>query len=254
MLYTLQEQLALPGSTLMLAGAVALLAGAVRGFAGFGLSAIIMAALAVQISPVALIPVCFVLEAFASVFMFRGGMSEGNKPLVLKLTAGYALGMPLGLSATHAASTELSSTIALTLIMALVVIHLLQGSRHFAHARWHPPVAGLIAGVGTGLASVGGLVIALYMLLSQMDARQMRGSLILFLFLNMLITAFWLIVSGTLNILALKRALTLAPLLIIGVLIGTALFRPSLEPYYKRVCLVLLLGLASVGLVRKLIA
>ncbi len=99
MLDTLQNQLQLPGSTLLLATAVVLLAGMVRGFSGFGLSALIMAVMAVAIPPIALIPVCFILEAAASLVMFRGGMTDGNCPLVIKLVAGYVLGVPLGLAA-----------------------------------------------------------------------------------------------------------------------------------------------------------
>ena len=111
-------------------------------------------------------------------------------------------------------------------------------------------MAGFTAGIATGLAGVGGMVVALYVLAQQAPAARMRASLVMYLFLIMFSSAFWLSVSGVLDMLAVKRALVFAPLVIVGVLLGTVLFRPSLEQFYKRFCLTLLMALALAGLVR----
>ena len=250
MLHFLQNQLQLSGNVLLLMAGVVLLAGMVRGFAGFGLSALVMASLAVFIPPLALIPVSFIFEAVSSLVMFRGGLREGNRPLLLGLITGYALGLPVGLAATHTLAPEISRALALGLILCLAALQLLRVSPRFLAARWGSYVAGFLAGAATGLAAAGGMVVALFVLALHMPAREIRGSLVLFLFASMAITGFWLSITGTLDPLAIKRGLTFAPLVIAGVLTGTWLFRPSLEPYYKRFCLWLLIVVASVGLMR----
>ncbi len=252
MLDFLQNQLLLPGGTLLLLCSVALVAGMVRGFSGFGLSALIMAVMAVSIPPIMLIPICFILEASASLVMFRGGMIDGDRALVIRLVAGYTVGIPIGLAATYYFEPDTSRLIALLLILVLALLQALKLSPGFLRQQWGMLLAGFCAGIATGLASVGGMVIALYVLALHKPAREVRGSLVLFLFISMAVSTFWLVSTGILDKLALTRGLFLAPVVIAGVLMGTWLFRPSLEQFYKRFCLFLLVILAAAGLVRLL--
>jgi uncharacterized YccA/Bax inhibitor family protein len=96
------------------------------------------------------------------------------------------------------------------------------------------------------------MVVALYVLSQKAPAARMRATLVMFLFLGLFPGGIWLLLSGFLNSLAITRGLILAPLAISGVLLGTLFFRPSLESAYKRFCLLLLIALASVGLIRML--
>ncbi|MFK8083733.1 MAG: TSUP family transporter [Granulosicoccus sp.] len=250
---TLQAHLQLSASTLALACTVAFVAGMVRGFSGFGLSALIMAGLALVIAPLALIPVCFILEAVSGAILFRGGLIDANRKLVAGLVAGSAVGMPIGLAATHNLPAEISSLVALVLILILALLQLSTASPAFLQTTWSLYLAGLLAGTVTGLASIGGMVVALYVLSRQLSMREVRGSLVLYLFVSMAVSAFWLISTGTLDTLALKRGLLMAPAVVVGVLLGAWLFRPSLERFYKRFCLFLLMSLAGFGLIRLLI-
>lgn len=253
MLDTLQNHLQLDSQALALAVLVMVLAGMVRGFSGFGLSALIMASLALLIPPIALIPVCFLLEATASAVMFRGGLADGNRQIVFGLVIGYVLGMPLGLFATHSMTPEISRTAALVLILLLALAQLNKASPAFLGSRWGVYAAGVLAGVATGLASIGGMVVALYVLSLRAPPREVRASLVLFLMTGTVVSAFWLLSTGTMTMLAFTRAMFFAPFAVAGVLIGIWLFRPSLEPFYKRFCLFLLMGLAGFGLVRLLL-
>lgn len=248
---TLQYQLQLSGSTLLLAFFAVLLAGVVRGFSGFGLSALVMASLALLIPPLALIPVCYVLEATASLLMARGGLRDANRRIALGLAIGSAVGLPIGLAATHALAPAVSSALALVLILVLATLQLLRLNPIALGAKRGVYIAGICAGIATGLASIGGMIVALYVLsLKNMPTREIRGSLVLYLLIGMLTGAFWLLSSGTLDMLAFKRGITFAPLAALGVLMGTWLFRPSLERFYKTFCLALLIGLAAFGLLR----
>ena len=113
-------------------------------------------------------------------------------------------------------------------------------------------ITGVVSGVVTGIASVGAMVVALYVLSQKAPAARMRATLVLYLFLGLFPSSIWLLLSGFLNSLAITRGLILAPLAVAGVLLGSMFFRPSLESAYKRFCLVLLIVLASIGLIRLL--
>ena len=80
----------------------------------------------------------------------------------------------------------------------------------------------------------------------------MRASLVMFLAITMFTTLIYLLYYEVLDMMAARRGLVFAPVVIAGVLAGSWLFRPSLEGFYRRFCLVLLLSLAGVSLVRAL--
>jgi len=189
------------------------LAGLVRGFSGFALSAIVMA----------------------------GG-----------LVIGSFVGVPIGLLATTTFPIEFSKLAALCLIMLLATAQLFRFAPKFLDTKLGLYGAGLTAGVATGLASVGGMVVALYVLASKADPKTMRASLIVFLMVSMVSSLIFLLAYDVMNMLALKRGLVFAPVVALGVVLGSLLFRPSLQVFYRQFCLTLLLALAGVGLVNLL--
>lgn len=254
MLSELQNFLSLSATEVTISLIIVLLAGMVRGFAGFGMSALMMAGLALIMPPITLIPVCFMLETVASLLMFRGGFRMADRKVVWGLIIGSVIGTPLGLLATLTMSPDTSRMIALGLILVLALMQLLRRPPAILATRKGLYGAGLTAGIATGLASVGGMVVALYVLAQQAPAAQMRATLVMYLALAMFVSAVSLSVSGLLDLLALKRALVFAPVVVLGVLLGTVLFRPSLEQFYKRFCLGLLMTLALSGLLRMALA
>jgi uncharacterized membrane protein YfcA len=249
MLASLQNHLALSTTALALAVSVVLLASLVRGFAGFGLSALIMAGLTLLIPPVSLIPLCFMLELLAGVLMARGSFANADRKISWSLALFSTIGLPIGLLATINIPTTISRTIALILILFLALMQLRKQAPGFLSTSAGLYSAGLAAGISAGLASVGGMVVALYVLAQQAPARQMRASVATYLFLTMFTSLITLTLSGLLDLLAVKRALFLAPVVIVGVTVGSWLFKPGLEQIYKRFCLGLLIGLALMGLV-----
>ena len=77
-------------------------AGLVRGFAGFALSAIVVASMARTVPTVELIPMAYLLEGAASLVMLRGGVRDADMSIVWVLAIGSAVGVPLGLMARNA--------------------------------------------------------------------------------------------------------------------------------------------------------
>lgn len=253
MLAYLQDLVGLTGQEMATAAVAVFAAGLVRGFAGFALSAVMMASLVVLIPPVSLIPVCFLLEGIASLVMLRGGVAHADKRIAWGLALTSAVGVPIGLYATNSFEADFSKSLALIVLLLLTAAQLLKFRPRFLATPAGLYSSGLTAGIATGLASVGGMVVALYVLSSDVDARRMRASLVLYLALGMFSSGFYLFYFEMLNPLAMWRALALAPIMLFGLACGTLLFRPSLIHLYKLSCLVLLSTLCLLALLRQLL-
>lgn len=252
MLNSLSDYAGLAPAELAFAGVAIFLASVVRGFSGFALSALVMASLAYLIAPFELIPLCWFLEMAASAVMVRGGVSQADRGIVTGLVLGSVVATPIGLALTTMMPVETSKMAALLLVIVLATLQL-------ARVRWRfiattPGLygSGIAAGIATGLAGVGGLVVALYVLARDIPARIMRASLVMFLFATGIVSFFYFFLYGMMTSTVLARASLAVPLVIAGVLMGQLLFRPSLEAHYKRFCLILLIGLAGFSLARTL--
>jgi uncharacterized membrane protein YfcA len=230
--------------------AITTMAGIVRGFSGFALSAIVMASAATFIPPVQLIPICFWLEFCASLLMIRGGWQDADKRVVFGLVAGSIIGTPIGLALTVSLPVETSKLVVLIIVIVLAVLLLAKVRMAFLATKPGLYLSGLAAGIVGGLAAVAGMVVALYVLSQASAARQMRGSLVLFLCVTLVTSFFYLIYFDVMTMTAVKRAAIFAAPTFAGVIIGQRMFTLRFEPYYRPFCLTLLTGLAVAGLIR----
>ena len=244
------DLLALPPATAWLAVAACFAAGAIRGFAGFGLSALAMAMLASFIPPIQLIPVFWFLEMAASLVLMRGGWADADRPTALTLTVASGLLLPVGLLLSLALDPGVSKTLALVTLIALALAQLARLRVPGLATRPGTAAAGGIAGVVTGLSGAGGMFLALYALARRLPARTMRGTLNIYLLGAGVLGLATHLLLGTINPLSATRGAVLVVPTLAGVAIGRALFTPRWEPFYKPVCLVLLIGLAAAGLLR----
>lgn len=250
----LTEVTALSSSDLMALGAITFFAGLIRGFSGFALSALVMATAATFLAPIVLIPILWFLEISASLMMARAGIRDADHRIAALLVVGSVIGWPMGLWLTMTVPVETSRILALSVIVVLAALQLLKvrlpGLRSLAGTL----IAGILAGIASGLAHVGGMVIALFVLSLGSAATAMRGTLVLYLFASGFFSLFIQLGFGSMDGIAAMRGLVLIPPTLIGVWIGTTLFTPRLQNYYKPVCLLLLIGLAIVSLARTLAA
>lgn len=229
---------------------VVFVAGVVRGFSGFALSALIMASLATILTPVEILPMNFLLEAAAGLMMVRGGIKDANMRIVVGLVIMSAIGQPIGLYLTTHAPVELTRLFALSTILILAVLL-------FANVRPKNPDstamlcgAGMLSGLVTGIAGVGGMVVVIYVFSLGQKAVVIRASLVMYLFLSLVISLFYYIYFDLMNEDILWRGAILSVPTIIGVLIGSSLFSKSHEKFYRIFCLGLLIFLAATGLLR----
>lgn len=231
--------------------AASLLAGLIRGFSGFALSATVMASLSTVIPPLELIPVCFWLEALASVFMARGGMKNADMGVVWGLVIGNVIGMPIGLLILTQLDVEVSKIVALAVILSLACLVFVKVKAQFLATKPGLYISGVTAGIVGGVAAVGGMVVALYVLARERPAAQMRASLVMFLLISEVSTGAFLFVYDIFTFESIKRVLVMMPLLTVGIFLGSFFFNPSLAKYYKPVCLVILIAICALNLIKQ---
>lgn len=231
--------------------ATSLLAGLIRGFSGFALSATVMASLSSLIPPIELIAVSFFLEVMASVFMVRGGIKNADMGVVSGLVIGNIIGVPIGLLILTQIDVEVSKIVALIVILCLSSLIFIKVRAHFLATKPGLYISGITAGLVTGIAAVGGMVVALYVLAREKPAAQMRGSMVMFLLLSEFGTGIYLFLYDIFTFETVKRVIVMAPMLAVGILIGSLFFSPSLAKYYKPVCLVVLIAICAINLIKQ---
>lgn len=238
-----------PGVFAYVAAAV-FAAGVVRGFSGFALSALCMAALAFVLSPAEVLGIVVLLEATATLILARKAVGEADLRVVGGLITGVIVGLPLGLTLTLSVPVETSRAFALAAILSLAVAQLFGARLGFLATRGGVLTSGALAGLVQGVSAAGGMVIALFALARGGSPARMRATLVMYLMASVVANAVFLTVFGILDGVALARGLALAPFAAAGVWLGARAFSPRLQPYYRPFCLWLLAGLAAFGLAR----
>ncbi len=241
--------LALDNSDLLVLILICSFAGLIRGFSGFGLSAFVMSLALTIIPPIELIPVCWWMEFFASVFMIKNGWKDSDKKISIILWLGAIFGLPIGIFLTTILDFQ-TSKICFIFDIDFSINFIKNLKIQFLSTTAGTGFSGVCAGVATGLASIGGMIVATYVLASQNSARQMRASLVLYIMLNSITTFIFLIIFDVMDQKAFMRGVLLAFPSSIGVVLGSILFMQKLEKYYRPFSLGLLISFSLVGLIR----
>lgn len=227
-----------------------LLAGLVRGFTGFALSAFGLALAVLILPPVELIPVMWWLELAASLMMIRAGWEGADLRAAGILAGGSAIGAFFGVWLTTLLNATTSQQFALVILITLAMLQLAKVRIKALDSDKGTATTGVVAGMATGLAGVGGMVVALYVLARDTEPRVMRATLVAFLLFSSVTSFLTHLYFGTMNTTSTLRGLFFVLPCMIGVFLGQRLFTPKLQPYYRSVCLTLLIGLGAVSLGR----
>lgn len=241
-----------PGAALWMA-VVILVAGFVRGYSGFGYSAIVIAASSVVMSPLHFVAVVVILEFVMSLQAWKGAGPSVDWKRVLCLLAGAAVGLPAGLWALTAISENAARAVISAYVLAMCVL-LFLGLRMRAEARGVPVNLG--AGLISGLANapgMGGLPVAAFFAAQPMPANVFRATLIAYFPLLDIYSAplYWW--HGLVTWDTLWASLYALPLTLVGNWLGGRHFFGTDPQEFRRFAILLLAGLALLGLGRALV-
>ena len=224
-------------------------AGFVRGYSGFGFSAMLIAASSVVTNPLNFVAVVVILETVMSLQSFRQAGPDVDWRRVGWLLAGAALGLPVGLWAMTAITEDTARAVIAGYVLVMCGV-LWAGWRLKSEVRG--PGNGL-AGLVSGLANapgMGGLPIAAFFAAQPMQAGVFRATLIAYFPLLDLFSAplYWW--AGFVSWDTLWAALWALPLTILGNWMGGRHFFGTNPQDFRRFAIILLAGLAVLGLVK----
>jgi len=233
---------------------IVLVAGLARGFAGFGLSAIVVGGLSLFIAPAEAVVLAILSEVLASLGQARGIWADIRWRMLALLLGGAALGIPVGVYLLTVLDAE-ATRIAIAVFMALSSLALLAGARFalkMTDAR--TGVLGLVSGVVNGLTAMGGMPVALAFSASRMPAATLRATMIAYFFVLDTYAASLMATQGLIGGHSLVRLATLLPFLGLGIFLGTRGFHIASAETFRRLTLALMIALSVMVLGKAFLA
>jgi len=229
-----------------------LIAGFVRGYSGFGYSALLIAASSIVTNPLNFVAVVVILETVMSLQAAKGAGPDVDWRRVGWLLGGAAIGLPLGLWILTGVSEDTARAVVSGYVLLMCAV-LLAGWRLKTEVAG--PVNGFM-GVVSGLANapgMGGLPIAAFFAAQPMQAVVFRATLIAYFPLLDLYSAplYWY--AGLVSWDTLWASLWLLPITLVANWLGGRHFFGTDPQDFRRFAIVLLAGLAVLGLGKALI-
>lgn len=239
---------------LAIAAVASVLAGVVRGFAGFGYSALVMAALTPFVTPGPLVISIQLLEAAASLRLLRHVAGQVDREWLRSVVVGNLLFVPVGAMALFLLPQALLKVVVglLLLVGAMSVkwalVHeiratsLLRGS------------AGAGSGILNGIAGAGGVVAAMMMAATAVPAAVLRATMVSVLLWISLYTLAWATGmsvwtrTSALGVDTLRWVLVLWPTMMLGMRMGHFTFANVRPGRQQALVLNILILTAAAGL------
>jgi len=223
------------------------LAAIVRGFSGFGFSALLVLSTTWVLTPMMAVPIILMLELVASIQLLPSVWKHIHWPRLLRLLMTSAISIPIGVLALTVLDESMTRLLISGLIL-MVCILLLLG---YSYKQYDGPIldfgTGFISGALNGFATIGGLIVAVVFLSLQLEAIVIRSTLVALFFATDLYASVLAWSLGLIDKKILSIALLMLPSLFVGVTIGSYFFRRSSGASFKRMTIIFLIVLSSIG-------
>ena len=226
------------------------IASIIRGFNGFGFSAICVSGLSFILPAIEIIPIILILEVLVSIFMIPYIWNKIDWKFVFKILTGIVIGSPIGLYLLKFLSPDITHTL-ICLIIIFFSIFLMRG---YSNKKLDiNPVkffTGILSGTINGLTTLGGMPVALLLLITNISPAIIRGSLAALFFLTDIYAFILSFFGGIVDLTTIYRTIPLIFILPIGVAIGNKFFVKSKETTYRKVVFYFLIAISIIGIVK----
>lgn len=214
---------------------VALIAGVVRGFTGFGTALIYMPVAGQFLSPFGALITLTAMDVIGPLPNLPRAFRDGHRRDVLRLCAGLAVAMPLGVWVLTLVAPEVFRYSVSLLSLGLLVL-LVSGWRYHGELRRAAVyLVGMLGGFLGGATGLAGPPVIMTYMASPHPAKVIRANLLLYLFGVDVLMIGVLTVMGRMEPASLVLGFALAVPYLAGNLLGGWLFRPGYERAYRAV-------------------
>jgi hypothetical protein len=228
---------------------IVFIASIIRGFNGFGFSATCISGFSFILPAIQIVPIILILEVFISIFMVPYIWNKIDWKFVFKLLLGMAIGSPIGLFLLKYLSPE-TTHLYVCLIIIFFSILLMKGYENKKINNQSKIFTGIISGALNGLTTLGGMPVALFLLVTSIQPAVIRGSLAALFFLTDIYAFILSYFGGIVDMTTIYRTLPLIVVLPVGVFIGNKFFIKSKEKLYRRVVFYFLIIISIFGILR----
>ena len=226
------------------------IASIIRGFNGFGFSATCISGLSFILPAIEIIPIILILEVLISIFMAPYVWNKIDLNLVFKVLIGIAMGSPVGLYLLKHLTPE-TTHLSVCIIIIFFSILLMRGySNKNINNNESKIITGIISGTLNGLTTLGGMPVALFLLITNIQPAVIRGSLAALFFLTDIYAFILSFFGGIVDMTTIYRTIPLIIILPIGVFIGDKFFVKSKEALYRKVVFYFLIFISIFSIFR----
>lgn len=232
------------------AAAIALIAfaGVVRGFSGFGSAMILAPSLSALYPPTTAIPLLILLEVLLSFQLLPQVIKQVVGREILILSAAALPTLMLGVWLLEVLpEADLRIAISATVLVFLLLL-LLGVKRRGPKTDLGLAAMGALSGVGNGASGIGGPPIVLYYLAGEGSAAALRATVICYFFIIDSISLAAYGVRGLMTYQVALIAVICLPASMLGVWIGSRLFKGASERLYRIVAYGIIAAVAVLSL------
>ena len=229
---------------------VVFIASIIRGFNGFGFSATCISGFSFILPAIEIVPIILILEVFISIFMIPYIWNKIDWSFVLKILVGIIIGSPIGLILLKYLDSEITH-LSVCIIIIFFSLLLMKGySNQNINNNFGKFLTGIVSGTLNSLTTLGGMPVALFLLVTSIQPAIIRASLAALFFLTDIYAFILSYFAGIVDWLIIYRTIPLTVILPIGVYIGNKFFVKSKEETYRKVVFYFLITVSIIGILR----
>lgn len=215
-----------------------------RGYSGFGASAILVTAGSLVTDPANVVALTMIFEISATIVQVPGAARDVRWSRAGLLLAGALIGTPLGVLLLTGLAPDYLRLLIAGLILAASLALMAGWQLKRSAGAVGTGAVGVGSGIANGAAAVGGLPVALFLSAENQSPRVFRATMILYLGLLDMIGSALLFRAGVLTRETLLAALIGAPVMLVGLWLGSRHFLGASPEAFRRSTLWLLMALA----------
>ena len=222
----------------------------IRGFNGFGFSATCISGFSFILPAIEIVPIILILEVLISIFMIPYIRNKIDWNFIIKILIGIIIGSPIGLLLLKYLPSELTHLLICLMIIIFSILLMKRYSNTKINNNYAKISTGFIAGTINGFSLLGGMPVALFLLVTKIKPAIIRGSLAALFFLTDTYAFILSFFGGIVDMTTIYRTLPLIIILPIGVFIGDKFFVKSKEETYRKVVFYFLIFISIFGILR----
>lgn len=236
---------AIAPAELIVVAATAFVAGVMRGFSGFGSALVVVPVMAAVFGPRLAVPAAVVIHLATSVQLLPEALRDCEWGRVVPLSVAGCLAIPAGAWFLVTQDPDLLRK-TISVLIVIFAIMMLRGWRYTGKINaWIMATAGVVGGLVTGAATIGGPPVVAFLMAGPFSAAQNRAAIILYFIFVQLVAVVMYWIGDLMEWPIVGICAIVTPTLMLGTYLGQRLFRRASEELFRKIALIFLIAIGA---------